>query len=111
MTLTTTGKENVKWSRRTSIRPGATEIPRMLIGPVLPQKRRVEKPKATVGMTNGMSARASNILIQCECPRVMSQAKGNPAKRSRVATDSAIIKDQNTAASERVMRLGLEKTS
>ena len=92
------------------MRPGATETPRTLIGPVFPQKRSVEKPSATVGMTNGMSARASRMLIHRDFPRAMYQAKGSPARRSRVATDSAIANDQNIEASARLRRSLLERT-
>lgn len=86
------------------------ENPKMLIGPELPQNSSIEKPRATVGITNGMSASASTTLIHRERPRAMIHASGSPARRSKAATESAIVKDQKIAASARASSSGFWKT-
>ena len=74
--------------------PNSCEIPTGLL-----QNSKIEKPKATVGTMDGISARLSRIVVQCPWLLTISQASGIPARTSRVETTSPITKDHNTAPS------------
>ena len=63
------------------------------------QNSSVEKPSATVGTMKGMSARLSRIVAQLPRLLTMSQARGTPARRSRLETVRPIMNDQDTALS------------
>ena len=63
------------------------------------QNSSIENPSATVGTMKGMSARLSRIVAQFPRFLTMSQARGTPAKRSRLETVRPIMKDQDTALS------------
>jgi hypothetical protein len=71
------------------------------------QNSKIEKPKATVGTTNGISTRLSRIVAKCPRLLTMSQARGMPAKTSRLDTTSPIVKDQDIALSILVKTLAL----
>jgi len=61
------------------------------------QNSKIEKPSATVGTINGMSARLSRIVAQCPRFRTINHARGTPARMSRLDTVRPIMNDQVTA--------------
>src|SRR3972149_4381530 len=69
MTRTITGREKAKGRSIMSSVPGETRLPEpkiweIPVGPL--QNSRMENPKATVGIRNGMSARLSRIVVKCD---------------------------------------------
>ena len=74
--------------------PNSCAIPSGLL-----QNCKIEKPRATVGTMNGMSARLSRIVAQCPRLLTMSQARGTPARMSRLETVRPIMNDHETALS------------
>ena len=91
-------------------KPGVTRLvdPKSWAMPSgLLQNSKIENPKATVGTTNGISARLSRIVAQCPRLLTMSHARGMPAKTSRLDTTSPITKDHDIALSILVRTLAL----
>jgi hypothetical protein len=91
-----TGNENAKWSSIINTKPGGTRLvsPKSWAMPSgLLQNSNIEYPKATVGTTNGISARLSRIVAQYPRFLTMSHARGMPAKMSRLDTTNPITKD------------------
>jgi hypothetical protein len=96
-----TGYENAKWSNMISTTPGGTPVvaPKSCaIPPGLLQNCKIEKPKATVGTTNGISAKLSRIVIQLPRLLTTSQANGIPQRTSRLETTNPMMNDHDTAA-------------
>ena len=96
MMRTTTGNEKVKCKSITRSQP--VEIigpPKSVeIGPPGKlQKSSSEYPNAAVGTMNGMSAKVSRTLSHLDLPRVISQASGIPASRSKAATTSPTMNE------------------
>jgi len=82
--------------------PGGTRLldaNSWLIPSGLLQNSKIENPSATVGTTNGMSAKLSRTVAQCPRFLTISQARGTAAKISRLETVSPIMNDQDTALS------------
>ena len=61
------------------------------------QNSRIEKPRATVGITKGISARLSRIVVQRPCLLTINHASGTPAKTSSEDTARPMMKDHTTA--------------
>ena len=75
--------------------------------PVELQNNKMEYPKAAVGTTKGMSAKVSRTLSHLDLPRVINQAKGTPARRSKAATINAIMNEFWTADNAVFINAGL----
>jgi hypothetical protein len=88
MTRTTTGNEKVKCKSITRNQPGETrDAPKSDDNPPLwLQNSKSEYPKAAVGTTKGRSAKVSRTLNHLDFPRVISQANGTPAIKSKAET-------------------------
>ena len=110
MTLTITGYEKAKCSSRIRERPGCTLIPRRVKGPVLLQNSSVENPSATVGIMNGISAKASIMFLHFEFPLAMNQAIGSANNRSSVATLKEMANELNIANLALAKRVGSKMT-
>jgi len=105
---TTTGKEKVKCKSITSNQPGETSGPPKNedIPPPELQNSKSEYPRAAVGTTNGKSAKVSRTLSHLDFPRVISQAKGTPARRSKAATIKPMLNEFEIAPNAVFIKAG-----
>jgi len=62
------------------------------------QNSTTAKPRATVGITKGISAKLSMIVVMRLCLLTINQAKGTPASTSNKDTKTPITKDHATAS-------------
>ena len=60
-----------------------------------------------MGTTKGISAKVSRTLSHLDLPRVISHAKGTPARKSKAATIKAIIKEFEIAFKAVFINAGL----
>ena len=110
MTLTITGYEKAKCSSRIRKSPGCILMLKRVKGPVLLQNISVENPRATVGIMNGISAKASIMYLHFEFPFAINQAIGSAKIKSSVATLKAMANELNIADLALAKRAGSEMT-
>jgi hypothetical protein len=73
------------------------------------QNSKSEYPRAAVGTTKGKSAKVSRMGSHRDFPRVISQAKGTPASKSKAATIKPIMNELEIAPEALFSNTGLSK--